>query len=646
MKENINLYFDKIFRLKGANILYPVIAIFCWFFYFAYFGQGMEFQKLDSETPNWPFWFILSCISFGLINIWCYQNNFITKRLVAINSFVYTLSFFMIEYKLYHILPALVYMEVIICFFCVFKAFRTPLNIKRNWLWLYPIVFIAIYHISPTIIEVIISTVVSLAFLTFYEATGIRSRKYLLSLSAIGVYVITIFVYCPYNPILSYKNIQSINVSYNPKGTSLIIKDNEKYAFINGLSLCGDKLINVEFDTIAQINPYLSLFGGFKIENACNFKAFEQIPSELSPIIIRGNFAYFSSQKSVYDVLTKCINSKAGIKSITAKLYYNYINLCARNDSINQDIILKNSQELQDSILKSLNIKNLRGGSQDGAEVTLRQISKKLSLGMLNALSMDLLTDGDYLSALKIFSYQFFLTFYDTDIYKQITTNFNVELNKSYGTEQSLKNFRIKDSDLKAVDTFEPWTQVFSMSVTFAEALLIENYNSKQTETISKLKSIIENRESHSVFDIQSTVQFKEDLNDIFNSLSNYGGSPNLTYFTSQIQHFFYNCVFSDVYPDYNSFFLNRFNEVSPMIPLNPMSEESYGKFKELYNSRFDKYIKEVKEMASLFGQLQDTADSTITRQKELNRIFQSLNLDNDIKQMIERALTNNKFHE
>lgn len=594
MKENNNFDFDKIFRLKGANILYPIIAVFFWFFYAAYFGQGVEFQKLGAETPDGPFWFVISCISFGLINIWCYLKGYITKQLIEINSFVYSLSFFMIAYELYHKLFLLLYTEAIICIYCAFMALRKPIIIKNACIWLCPVAFVVIYNIHPTITEVIISSVIFLSLLTFTETKGRKTFRYMLSICVIIIYLVTTFIYCPYNPFLSCKNIQSYTVSLNPKKTSLIINTNNKYKFIDGLSLTGTDLIDTEFDTIAQIQPYRHKFGGFEIENKYNIEDLKKIPSNISPIIIRDKFAYFSSDKNVYDFLDNIIHSNDVIDRITAQLYYDYINLCAKNDSVNQEKILKNGQKIQNIILKKLNIDNLKLENQGNAEKTLRQISITMTLGMLNALSLDLITIGDYTSALKIFSYQFYLTFYNTIIYEHIHNNFDVTINKNYGKEQTQRKFHIKDVDLNRIDTFDPWTQFFSMSEAFAELLVSNSFSQKIIAIIqSKDKSEFSNYSDIKDYIFQS----KEDLDEIFKFLSEYKETPNISLYTSQIQDFLYSCVIANIYPDYNSYFLNRFNEISPMVPLNPLSQEAYAKFKDLYNSRFDKDIKEVNEL-------------------------------------------------
>lgn len=634
--------FDKTFLFKGSEILYPLLAIFCLFFYFAFFGQGMEFQKLNSETPNWPFWFILACISFGLINIWCYQKKYISKRSIVINTSIFSLSFFMIEYNLYHILFPLIYAEILISFYCACKLFKTPKKIKQNIIWLSPICYIGLYLLYPTMNEVIISTLIFLGLITFYECKHNKSIRIILVFSIIITYIITELAYCPYNPLLFIKNIQSINMSFNPRGTSLVTKDGNKYAFVNGWSLNGEKLINAEFDTISSISPFITQFGGLKVSNKHDIQLFQQIPSELFPIIVRDNIVYFSSQKSVYDVLKDSVLSEDTVASITAKMFFDYVDLCCNNDSIQFDLILKDSHNLQNHILKSLDTNRIKREFQTGAEKTLRDVSKEMSLGMLNALSMDLLLCGDYTSAIKIFSYQFFLTFYDTDIYKQINTNFNINLSKTFGSIAKISQFQLKDADLKMANTFEPWTQIYSMSVTFAEILLVHNYKAIQEETIEQLKELLVNKQSINPFDTTTTIKLKQDLDKIFQEMSEYKNTPNLVQYTSSIQSFLYSCVLSNVYPDYNSYFLNRFNEVSPMVPLNPLSESAYNEFRNLYNSRFDEDIKQVKEIATLLYQLDELIDTSLSIQYQIAESLNGLKIDEKSKSIIKDALIKN----
>lgn len=626
-----NSYFDKIFSFKGSDILLPIIAIFILVFYTFLFGRGID---AEVTTTIFPYWCVLAIVSIFIASVCIYQKGIVTKRFVGVVSCIVSLSFFMLVSKIYHAFPwtlnVLNILEIIISLYCIYKILEKPLNLKTKGIWLLPIIYIIIDSIFHSIL-LIVPTAIFLLLFTSIAECGINKKSYKISVPVLTIilYTFSALVYFPYNPFLSSKyHIKAINISQYPKSSSLIIEKDGGYYFVDGFSFNGEKIIDTKFNSYTDIMPYIQSFGELSIPRT-NIPQpyFVETPSEcLYPILIKNRYAYIACDKALYDKLKSDISSSNIVNKQTAKIYYDYLELLSKCDSTSIDNIIHDYAVLQDSLISlSTNIDNNKV-SQTGCEQILREISSHLTIGMLNALSYDLILNKDYMSALKMFSFQFFMTHYNSYIYKKISTNINFNLDNTYGT------YKINDVDLRKINTFEPWTKMFSMSVGLAGTMLTD----QSTRTLGEIKEILQKRVKNIsenirnvAFDSDSTMQLKNELTHIRNRLSKYEDTPNLVKFITSIQQFFYKCIENNLYPDYNSYFLNRFNEVSPMIPFSDLSKSAYEKIRLQYDTKFNQDIRNIKELNDAINEYQSMIDDLLSVQlrnkQALNQILEIL---------------------
>lgn len=635
---NNNSYFDKIFSFKGSNILLPILSVFILVFYTFIFGRGID---AEVTTTIFPYWCVLGIASIFIASVFIYQKGIVTERFVGVVTSIVSLSFFMSVCKIfYHIstlpLKNLYILEFIISLYCIYNIFKKPLNLKTKWIWLLPLVYILIDSIFHSML-LIIPVAIFLLLATSIAECKINKKSYKITVitSTIVLYTFTALVYYPYNPFLSLKyNIKSLNISSYPRNSSLIVEKDSGFYFVNGSSFKGGNIIDTKFNSYKYIKPFILAFGELEIPKANISEPFfsEMLPICLFPIQINNNHAYFTCDKSVYDKLRCDTTSNDIVNKQTAKIYYDYLALFCKCDSTSIDNINHDYSVLQNSLisLSTGGVDNRE--SQTGCEQTLRNLSRHLSLGMLNALSHDLILNKDYVSALKIFSLQFFMTQYKSDIYKKTTFNFNIDLDLTYGNHHKIATFKFNDSDLKKIDTFEPWTQMFSLSAALTGTMLTDH----STRTLGEIKEILQKRVkslSESIrtaaYDSDSTIQLKNELIHIRSRLSKYEDTPNLVKFITFIQQFLYNCIKENIYPDYNAYFLNRFNEVSPLVPFSEVSRSAYEKIKSQYNIKFDQDIKNIQELNDAINEYQSMIDELLSIQlknkQALNQIFELL---------------------
>lgn len=628
-----NNWFNNLF-FPGAVILYPLLAIFCLFFFFFFFGSGEEFTVLNEKTPNWVSWYIFAILGFFFGAVWGIIKKWWTKRFLAIGTILLFLSFLSLQVRLYHLLKdtaTFAIVSAIVSIYCVIKFAKNKFIGKLTWVL--PIILIGCHYIIRDIPITLLTSLIALIVISLTETNNKRDIKSVTTVGIVVFYLTSTLTYFPYNPLLSNNNIKAISISYHPRMTSLVVEEDSKFRIVDGISLSGESPIDAKFECWKNISPYNSSFVGFntdKFNNSGRSNYISQLKSNLYPIVFSDSCVYFTSQVELYKFLEKQVTTKDKRNNLTAKIFFDYINLYNNPDSINLNTLKRHQFDLQ-SVLESASVDSLVfSKKQANNEQILKDLSRNLSLGMLNAVCSDLVLNNDINSALNIFSFQFFLTFFNTPIYNHINTNFNIALQKTYGSRYHSSSYQITNKELIREDTFEPWVNMASMSIAIAELYVSEANDKSQKEVISRLLELSEKYKPSlsNIYNRDITIEKKKEIEKILESLSNYSDVPTIKNYATAVQKFLYSCVLNDYLPDYNSFFLNRFNEITPMVPMNPESTTAYESFLRLYTNRFEQDIKGIISFQKAANELYSQLDQTILLQDSINNRFSSLKLN------------------
>lgn len=173
------------------------------------------------------------------------------------------------------------------------------------------------------------------------------------------------------------------------------------------------------------------------------------------------------------------------------------------------------------------------------------------------------------------------------------------------------------------------------MSIAFAKKYLYE-IQAKKIASLD-LSNLEEKTQtlSQTIVDSDKIVAVKEEMDKIQSSIGDYSSTPMLNQYATIAQDFLYQCVLRNYLPDYNSFFINRFNDFTPMVPMNPKSVTAYNNMKELYSGRFDKGMKTTEELRKLFDETKLNLDTLISFQKSM----ENLGLSPEVKNMLNKFL-------
>lgn len=582
----------------GAEVLYPLLSIVCLFFFFYFFGKG-EYIVQKEETPNWLNWYIFAVLGFIFCSLWGIAKKWWNRRLLAIGTMIISFSFYSLQKDLYHLSIDTIFLAALAIFIsicCLIKLFKS--NLIGRVLWALPLFVIGTYYLFGNILLTLLSCITTLTILVIFDTNHKLKRiRVLATIGIIVFYVLTTLTYFPYNPLLSDRNIKSIGVSFQPRITSLVVEQDGKYEIVDGTSFNGSSPIDVKFDCWKKIEPYPYAFVGFKTDIYIDFEngSISHILKDYSiclyPLIMSDSCVYFTSQIDLYRFLDNQKNSNNESNKLTSYIYQDFIELYQNNDSISLSTLKKHQVALQTE-LEKLTIDSLAFDNKNvNNEKILKDFSRNLCLGMLNALCSDLVINNDINSALKVFSLQLFLNYHDEQIYNHINTKFNLNINAS----SSL----VSNKDLEREDRFDIWLKMVSMSIYLAKSYLIAIGSRNQDETLTKLQEMIDN----------SKPSAKKE-------------TPTIIQYASVVQKFLYQSILRDFLPDYNSFFINLFNEITPMLPTNPESTLAYEYLSKLYDIRFKQFekIRSKDDIYSIIDsidkQIQELRDSIVKIKK------------------------------
>jgi hypothetical protein len=565
----------------GAEIQYFLLAITCLFFYFSFWGRGID----RAMKVDWICWWILAVFAYVCGSLCALAKGICSKRLLGVGTLIIFFSFLAIQVKIYHITANQDFLFIVSLLYFVIGFDYTIIdtNYKRV-LWLLPLIPVIVYYIAANFIFTILAT---LACLIILAVVDIRTEhKYAKALLIIGIsafYLLTAYVYFPYNPLLSSLDIKEYCISYQPRQVSLIVNENGKYRVVDGSSFYRERPLDAKFDCYEQIASYPWIFVGFRNKQ---FKKYEsdvlkQIQQvQLYPIVVSDSCSYFTSSMGVYNLINH--ETKDSCIRLTAEVYKDFIEIY-NNPKTNRTKISKHQAALQANYISlTTNSVKIRNASTINQEKILKELSQNMALGMLNALCSDLIYNNDINSALRIFAFQFYLTCFDAPIYHNINTTINYNFKIDSCTVVSGK---IIDKELHQKDTFEPWTKVVTMSTAMARSYAME----RRSCLLDSLKlSVAKRTESSELTDL---LQAYLDRQSIFDT-NPY--TKNISQFAITLQEFLYQYILHDDMPDYSSFFLNRFNDLSQIEPFHDQSISMYDEISKFYQKKFDDSRKEI----------------------------------------------------
>ena len=604
----------RLFYFRGSHIMYPLLSLFLLFFYYDYFGNGYVIEQFSGEISYWPYWNLIGVFAFFLLSVWLNQKGAVSRRFVGINSIIIFISLLIYATNFLGPQAFLIFMQIFWGVICIFKIIQRPFNLKSSWIWSLPLLYIGLYYIFKTNAWIVIWTMVLTGLTAYLESKWNHVFRIIIAICTIIFSLLLALGSFSYNPFLSFKNVKQACRLYINKNTSLILEKDNKFELIDGWAWNEKKLINISFDTIRDISPYYNKFLGISILDPNDSKMYDDINFLFLPIVVEKNMAYYSCDKNIYDVLQSSLASEVdsmNLKRHTAQIFYDYLDLISKNDSTSINKITTDYSILQKLINK--NIENIKKRVPDiKKETRLRDFSKNLASGMLNALSSDLILNGDYDAALKMFSLQFFINFLDSKIYDRVSTTINAEIDLKYGSLQEVYGSQLTDKGLRSPNSYIEWSQMFTTTSYLAEKFILEQYSKSSGTAVQKLREISENMSEMGITAYLGSEKIKdqkEQLEEVSKLLSSYATTPHLLNYVTMIQQVLYDCITNNDYKEYNSYFLNRFNDVSIMVPMNPLSLSAYDDFNKYYNLMFENEIKEIKKMRSLFDELNKVMD-------------------------------------
>lgn len=630
MNNSGKTFYEKL-QFQGNSILFSLLSIVFFAIYILYFGSGYQFQELGNECPNWLCWYIFAIAGGVFIGFAAVTKNKCPLDFVWINSIIVFLAFYNLQVYLYKLSQDEINLFLFDVSFGVISLaliLKRIKKFKRNWPWVTPIIFIilTLFYSNPLYI-----TILSCGLLIVNSVCSIETSKphtrVIVILSLTAIYWGCVFIYCPYNPLLAAKNIKLASITYNPRRCSVVVEEDNMFMVVNGITM--EKVTDVHFTEFNHIEPFPTAFVGFRKFNLSDsvISTNTYPKSTLYPLLTTDSCVYFSSDIPVFKSIEKYKLSSNSIYSRTSLAFYDYAHLYEQRDSVAKQRLIKTLSSLQSIIDKECTDTTVFINREEKTEVSLRKLSRNMSIGMLNALSLDLIQNGYIDEAFNIFSYQFFFTFFDdADFYKNITVTFTIT-NKQYGRSSHEAYYTLTNKDLEQPDRFEHWVHISSMCNAFAES-----YNTDaKTKSLSYIWKILtgisemSTLSSASVFDQNLTIEKRKLRDEFYEILSGYKYSQHIKEYSTKLQSFLYECIIKDYLNDYNSYFLNRFNEITLLVPLNPESLEYYRKLKSIYVDKFDMDIKDILEIQNAYNELTSQLYQIQDKQSKANAALDKL---------------------
>lgn len=442
-------------RFSERGVLYIVLSIVALILYVFLFGaEEVLYDELEEKDPQWVCWWIFAVGAFCFGGIAGYYRMLWSRDFVVVGASIMAMSFFRFQNEFYLSEPEkMISMFGVIIIVVGLSYFgRKPFN--ETWIGLLPVILGILYIFVGHTYVVVCVAGISLVLLSVvsYKRASVAGR-WVFAVGVVVFYLGVTFVYVPLNPFLLSENVEAIIMNryqrYN--NSTLVVRDNSKYHIIDGLT--GDSVVHAEFELYE--NPVLDCPGvGYKLDFTNTYSGlYDPIGSKITsfPVMTKDSCVYFITDIPVYKKLeTICSAVPADtaqailkIKHHTAKLFYDYIAMFQNKDSVAYEKLSKRHKSLYDTILAAVTDTRLLNDIDVRIDERLRIYTRYLTLGLLNAVSMDMLKNSDYANLASVFSQQFYMTFFDDEvIYRRVNVNNN--FNVSIGGVEKLMHSLIR----------------------------------------------------------------------------------------------------------------------------------------------------------------------------------------------------------
>lgn len=557
-------------RFSERGVLYIVLSIVALILYVFLFGaEEVLFDELEEKDPQWVCWWIFAVGAFCFGSIAGYYRKLWSRDFVVVGASIMAMSFFRFQYN-FCSEP-----EMMIFIFCVniitvglIYLGRKPF--KETWIGLLPVFLGILYIFVSQGYVVICAAVISLVLLSVvsYKRASVVG-KWVFAVGVVVFYLGVTFVYVPLNPFLMSGNVEDVKINpyqrYN--NSRLVVRDNSKYHIIDGLT--GDSVVHAEFELYENLVIGDRSGVGFKLDFTNTYSEFyDMIGSKITsfPVMIKDSCVYFTTDISVYKELeTICSAAPADtaqailkIKHHTAKLFYDYIAMFQNKDSVAYEKLSKRHKSLYDTILAAVTDARLLNDIDVRIDERLRIYTQYLTLGMLNAVSMDMLKNRDYANLASVFSQQFYMTFFDDEvIYRRVNTtaNFTVDI------DTVKKTYIVTDKDLKEDYEYEKMKDAFNAYSSFAL-----KYIGLNADFVKELIMGMEGATVNYFKDEEAWNKYMLTFNRALEIRKEYLMTKNIYNYCDTLLRHWVVCIKDEHASDLNSFYLNRWAEVSLII--------------------------------------------------------------------------------
>lgn len=597
---------------KGSETIFPWISLILLFFYIRFSIPGI--WSLHSD-----FWYLAGVGSFFFFALWGYQKKNWTKRFVVIGTILVLLSFILLPSK-YNTQWLIDPIFIGYFFAGIGLIFYANCRAKRlAWPWILPLIQILGYHLTHSSAWVILASTVMIILLAARELLCGNILR-ILYISALAVfYMIITWIHDPCNPIL--KNIQYSEWKEGSFGTSLILEKEGKYIVVDGTSW-GKNALDKSFDCWRTIKnekgKVLKGLVGFKDkEEWGRMTPFvkEHLSSLLFPMSVTDSCVYFSANTGTVKQIKNIKGDR--VDSLTAQTYFAFLDFFDRADSASKVRLQVNYELLHKELLVRSTDSTAFSQNNGKPEKLLQDYTRNLSLGLLNALSLDLINNRDYKSAFNFFTIQFLCTLYETPVFERapatISSNSEVMID---GVVHKSTVFSFPISDLNGKDTFEPWTKVFEMNCIWALGYR-EDHKNKGRDLMKGSTAVLEKMD---VLDTLSSQIIQSQMEEALNLLNGSKYTRNLHDFANAQQAFLHDCIYRNYLTDYQSFFINRYDWINLLFPYSWETIQAYEGLMKFFDTRFENNIMEFKALLSLMDTFNKQMAEMVLLQKETLR--------------------------
>lgn len=675
-------------KSSDNNILFGFLALFSVAIYFFYFGTNQPEVLLGEHNPEVSWWYVPAVMAFLCLCKILYSKGMLTGRFIIVCTFILAELFIALQHILHGtgkniIIQCVMVLIGIICLWRLIKE-------KKNGLtWIMPLILVLSFEFAPQGIGGIL---VWIGFALIFMAISCRydiykKSKKLKSCLFAGILCFTLltsYVYCDFNPLLTYKMVGCAYTTYywnidNPvysqarelsdngidkwnfadgawhdvcsRETSLLKKEQDKWILVDGKSLFGNKIVKNTFDNKGYDSSLKIYSMVFFLNNA--EKKYKLIGSSLYPITLNDTLIAFPASASFYKSLKNYIqsdfknqtsNDSDNRNAISARIFFDYMNAFQYKDkeSLSQlkadYVLLKNellklstdsSAFVQSRILSKKEFINDDNIYNPDSRVHLSYMTQNMALGILTSIGLDLLEKDELESAVELFSYQFLLSFYyDNNIYGTLPIQTNVSLDLKLGNETIWRNIKISRANLNSFEEIDTWAEVFLFSTSIALKYVAENHFQPE-DIIKSLEKSLASETGGNISKQQRLKNATDILKNEINAFNNYQNTPNTKEFCNAVRSFLFECSVRNYYPSYNSYFLNRFNEIYKVIPLEDISKKEVEGIRTIYIDRIRGSLNELDTLS----QKLEGYDRILQRRIEiLNRIS-----DPEIRKSVEK---------